>query len=166
MTSSELPVTREELEAILRRTIVSCFRNPAPRKLIQDVVEGAMVKFLMPLLWWVVGFYVSLTLLKKVNEWLGWGEWPWWATLFFFLALVPAALYFQVRHSAKARTEEEKWDERIETWMSDSHHMKCQNCGFKGDHVQDFMSTGMPDEECCPKCGSGKYYVFRSSEDE
>jgi len=164
MTSSERPVTRKELEEILRRTIVSCFRNPAPRRLIQKAVSEFLLKELMTMICFIAaGIFLFVTLLPKASNWLGWG---WVGEVLFGLALVPVALYFQFRHSARTVKEDEEWDKRIEMWMIHGHHMKCQNCGFKGDHEQDFMSTGMPDKECCPQCGSGKYYAFRGGEDE
>lgn len=37
--------------------------------------------------------------------------------------------------------------------------MICRGCGFSGDDVQDFISTGIPGERICPHCGSNQCYV-------
>ncbi len=119
MTSSEPPVTREELEAILRRTVVSCFRNPAMRRLLQQAVAAGILKELSRAMWPSVGglFFIVVVLIPMVSNWLGWG---WVRQMLFGLALMLLGLYSVIRLSPKAAKEDEEWEERIEQWMNDT----------------------------------------------
>ena len=37
--------------------------------------------------------------------------------------------------------------------------MECRDCGFKGDDVQDFITTEVPGERYCPKCSGAECFM-------
>lgn len=64
------------------------------------------------------------------------------------------------------------WPEPAATVLTDAAHaygevyaevfagnMKCRTCGFRGDDVQDFVSTEEPGDRLCPKCGGENCHV-------
>jgi anaerobic ribonucleoside-triphosphate reductase len=42
--------------------------------------------------------------------------------------------------------------------------MVCLTCGFRGDDVQDFISTDSAGERLCPKCGSEDCHMIGRQE--
>ncbi len=38
--------------------------------------------------------------------------------------------------------------------------MECRSCGYRGDDVQDFVSTEIPGERSCPQCKSIMCYIL------
>ena len=44
-------------------------------------------------------------------------------------------------------------------------NMECLTCGFRGDDVQDFISTDIPGERLCPVCGSDECHIVDEADD-